>query len=439
MTTGQRIAAKRKELGLSQEALGEQLGVSRQSIYKWESDTSLPEVEKLVALSRLFHVPVGWLLGVEEESGELGEGQIQVMEELLRRCQAEAEARQRDRLEEQVEALVTARLAEAAPPKKRWWERRSRMGLYVVAALVVYLCVSRMFQRLDDLQLRCDGLSNSLGEVIYSVDRQIGAITGRVESILKSQNSLTADYSAELVSLDPAANTATFSLRVVPKTYTSDLLVYFQADSGGAPVEIPVTEDAERTYAQEITCPLSDSITLSAVFVTGEISQIQLLESYTGLYSATLPRANIDLSLRLHWQDSLPEDPLTFHWDTLYVTTQPNTNTESLYGRVVIQPAEKAEMKIGLFVNQELVEWFTPCEKPKNFDGFSGQAFYMISDLTLHLQEGDVITLAAWMKDVYGRTFVQPGIPDVTPIDGTLEYVQCSSYGMSEDPVDWGL
>ena len=31
MTTGQRIAAKRKELGLSQEALGEKLGVSRQS------------------------------------------------------------------------------------------------------------------------------------------------------------------------------------------------------------------------------------------------------------------------------------------------------------------------------------------------------------------------------------------------------------------------
>ena len=38
MTLGQRIAQKRKELGLSQEALGEQLGVSRQAIYKWESE-----------------------------------------------------------------------------------------------------------------------------------------------------------------------------------------------------------------------------------------------------------------------------------------------------------------------------------------------------------------------------------------------------------------
>ena len=79
MTTGQRIAQKRKEAGLSQETLGAELGVSRQSIYKWESDTALPEIDKLVALSRRFGVTVGWLLGVEEtpeaasapDSGEL--------------------------------------------------------------------------------------------------------------------------------------------------------------------------------------------------------------------------------------------------------------------------------------------------------------------------------------------------------------------------------
>ena len=76
MTLGQRIAQKRKELGLSQEGLGEQLGVSRQAIYKWESDASLPEVEKLIALSRLFSVTVGWLLGVEEEPRPVGEEEL---------------------------------------------------------------------------------------------------------------------------------------------------------------------------------------------------------------------------------------------------------------------------------------------------------------------------------------------------------------------------
>lgn len=67
MTIGQRIAWKRKELGLSQIALGEMMGVSRQSISKWEADAAIPEIDKLIALSRRFKVSVGWLLGVEEE------------------------------------------------------------------------------------------------------------------------------------------------------------------------------------------------------------------------------------------------------------------------------------------------------------------------------------------------------------------------------------
>ena len=65
-TIGQRIAAKRRELGLSQIDLGEQMGVSRQSVSKWEADAAIPEIDKLIALSKLFHVSVGWLLGVEE-------------------------------------------------------------------------------------------------------------------------------------------------------------------------------------------------------------------------------------------------------------------------------------------------------------------------------------------------------------------------------------
>ena len=64
-TIGQRICGQRKKLGLSQEALGERLGVSRQAISKWEADGAIPEIDKLIALSRLFGVSVGWLLGEE--------------------------------------------------------------------------------------------------------------------------------------------------------------------------------------------------------------------------------------------------------------------------------------------------------------------------------------------------------------------------------------
>ena len=90
MTVGQRIAQKRKRLGLSQEALGERLSVSRQAIYKWESDAALPEIEKLVNLSREFSVSVDWLLG--EENGdrdgrkeELTPQQLRMVEEIVER------------------------------------------------------------------------------------------------------------------------------------------------------------------------------------------------------------------------------------------------------------------------------------------------------------------------------------------------------------------
>ena len=41
MTLGERIASLRKEKGLSQEALGELVGVTRQAVSKWEAEVSL--------------------------------------------------------------------------------------------------------------------------------------------------------------------------------------------------------------------------------------------------------------------------------------------------------------------------------------------------------------------------------------------------------------
>ena len=54
MTIGQTIAAERRKLGLSQEQLGEKMGVTRQSISKWETNRSVPDLDKLVKLSGVF-------------------------------------------------------------------------------------------------------------------------------------------------------------------------------------------------------------------------------------------------------------------------------------------------------------------------------------------------------------------------------------------------
>ncbi|WP_346705056.1 helix-turn-helix domain-containing protein [uncultured Agathobaculum sp.] len=66
MTTGEKIAALRREKGFSQEALGEKLGLSRQAVSKWEADQAVPTMDNLVELSRLFGVPVDTLLRPDE-------------------------------------------------------------------------------------------------------------------------------------------------------------------------------------------------------------------------------------------------------------------------------------------------------------------------------------------------------------------------------------
>lgn len=52
----------RKEKNLSQEALAEQLGTTRQAISKWENGQGYPETEKLLLLSNIFEVSVDYLL-----------------------------------------------------------------------------------------------------------------------------------------------------------------------------------------------------------------------------------------------------------------------------------------------------------------------------------------------------------------------------------------
>jgi transcriptional regulator with XRE-family HTH domain len=62
MTTGDKIAALRKQNHFTQEQLAQLLGVSRQSISKYESDLAYPETEKLIRLSELFGCTVDELL-----------------------------------------------------------------------------------------------------------------------------------------------------------------------------------------------------------------------------------------------------------------------------------------------------------------------------------------------------------------------------------------
>jgi len=75
MKFADRIIELRKHKSISQEALADQLGVSRQAISKWESEQSTPELDKIILMSDFFEVSTDYhLKGIEpvEKEGEAG-------------------------------------------------------------------------------------------------------------------------------------------------------------------------------------------------------------------------------------------------------------------------------------------------------------------------------------------------------------------------------
>lgn len=67
MTLEKKLARLRKREGLSQAEVSEKLDVSRQAVTKWETGTSRPSIENLQSLSRLYNVPLEYLLDESED------------------------------------------------------------------------------------------------------------------------------------------------------------------------------------------------------------------------------------------------------------------------------------------------------------------------------------------------------------------------------------
>lgn len=76
MILADKIILLRKKCGWSQEQLAEQLDISRQSVSKWESGMSIPDLDKIVKLSVLFEVSTDYLLKDELEIETPSEGMV---------------------------------------------------------------------------------------------------------------------------------------------------------------------------------------------------------------------------------------------------------------------------------------------------------------------------------------------------------------------------
>lgn len=210
MTMGRRIAEQRKRIGLSQEALGEKMGVSRQAISKWEADGAVPEIDKLIALSKLYGVSVGWLLGVEaqpeKQRDELTESQLKMVEEIVKRYQ---------------------------PPK-------SKIPLYnflvvLVAVIgIVALCVSSWLFDAPSGKDYSSRIANL--EAYYNgIDSQLASLFSRIDDLSSAAEKANSPLTGYQFYLEPNADrkVLTVTVEAVPRTWTgSDAATLYVRQNG---------------------------------------------------------------------------------------------------------------------------------------------------------------------------------------------------------------
>ena len=89
MAFAEKLAELRRQRGWSQEQLANRLGITRQSVSKWESGTAMPDLEKLIALSELLDVTIDFLVkdsALPDSGRPVAAGSLEARLDDLRRC-----------------------------------------------------------------------------------------------------------------------------------------------------------------------------------------------------------------------------------------------------------------------------------------------------------------------------------------------------------------
>lgn len=234
LTMGQRIAQERKKLDLSQMGLAARLDVSRQAISKWEADGAIPEIDKLIALSKLFGVSVSWLLGVEEPGASQNEGltenQYKVVEELVKKYQA--------------------------PPKSHLtvFHYLLAFGTSLLIFLFLYGTTARLEKQILMYEANMEGLSRRL-EVLEAAPQTVTA-----------PGQLLAGYSFDLYPLTKTKSThrVKVSFSAVPHAWSNESVGYLCINGGEGiqePIQAECTWNSGRLTA-EVTLDVTDGYEL---------------------------------------------------------------------------------------------------------------------------------------------------------------------------------
>lgn len=228
---GKGIAARRKQLGLSQEELAQRLGITRQAVSRWESGTALPTVDNLVELSRELNVSVDELLQLthaEKEAGLSAESVGLLLDE-----QAKRQAKRMRRLSW---ILIAA---------------AALLALAIVLSIVLGAqrtrrLEERMMERIGDVTRQVNVMSGSIGAQVAS----------SVEEALSQNRSLLADKGCRKVEYNPAAQTMDMHVFAYPLKMEAQQAEFYAIYSRGSQRTSAQAEQVDGGFEAVISIPV---------------------------------------------------------------------------------------------------------------------------------------------------------------------------------------
>ena len=405
MKLNERLFELRRKAGLSQEELADKIGVSRQAVGKWENGISVPELDKLMALSEFYQMSIGELLGVEvpaDPAEPSPEAPAAVFDT------GELEGLLRELGEQQKRAELRAK------------KQRKILWCVLGAAAAAIVVVAVIFgSRMADLKRQMSGLNSLIIFTQNSLNESIASMRGSIAGILMEQNSLFSDCDCKTLAFDPESRELTVRLFAQPKSVAEGVRVDFiVTDEEGRELRTEATRQGTG-FVAEVRLPLySRELPLEAFFAgkhdqAAVSSQVMAPDPQDGEFTLAAVLAEGDSAVREElgtFYAGLSDLAGDFHaaW---YV----DPAAEGAAGLLAVNADAAREIvsaELVTFVNG--AEWTrTPLDMSRDADWFT--EFDMPEKYTASRQEGGVSVSAPGKLTAYtGRSlFVRELAPDM--------------------------
>lgn len=251
MKLNESISRLRREAGMSQEKLAEEMGVSRQAISNWESGAAMPEIERLEDLARLFDVTMEQLMGLEDP--EQKQPPEQEPEELDQVAQAD-----QNPLPEQPEDHL--------PP----WRRTKILAWAGIGAggLLLAMFAATAVWGLGQIRLlsrQCEDLSKRVGDLNQRLYNFESLPPTAFIPAGSGETSLFASCSVNVIQVLPEQKKVELSLQATLADYQPDTKVTFTITGREMePLQIDASSDHAPMFSEKIQLPLDDDILVMA-------------------------------------------------------------------------------------------------------------------------------------------------------------------------------